>query len=132
MTLQPLLSASPAIKLHAFAAIAAFLIGLVQLSRTKGDSPHRMAGYAWVGLMLLIAASSFWIHGMNQWRGFSVIHALSIWVLIFAPIAVMMARRGNISGHKKSMIGLFAGALIIAGVFTLVPGRLMHAVLFGG
>lgn len=132
MTLQPLLSASPTIQLHAFAAIAAFGLGLVQLARTKGDGPHRMAGYVWAGLMLVIAASSFWIHGMDQWNGFSVIHLLSIWVLGFTPFAVMLARRGNIRAHKRSMIGLFAGALLIAGFFTFVPGRIMHAVLFGG
>lgn len=132
MTLEPLLSASPTIQIHAFAAMTAFTIGVVQLSRPKGDGPHRMAGYAWVGLMIVIAASSFWIHGINQWHGFSVIHALSLWVIGFTPIAVMLARRGNIRAHKRSMIGLFAGALIIAGVFTFVPGRIMHAVLFGG
>jgi uncharacterized membrane protein len=132
MKLQPLLSASPAIQLHAFAAMTAFVLGLVQLTRRKGDGPHRMFGYAWVSLMLLIAASSFWIHNMNQWHGFSVIHLLSIWALLYTPFAVMMARRGNISAHKKGMIGLFAGALIIAGIFTFLPGRIMHAVLFGG
>lgn len=132
MTLEPLLSASPAIKLHAFAAMTAFGLGLVQLSRRKGDLPHRTLGYIWVSLMLLIAASSFLIHGMNQWNGFSVIHLLSIWVLFYTPFAVMMARRGNISAHKKGMIGLYAGALLIAGFFTFMPGRIMHAVLFGG
>lgn len=132
MTLNPLLSASPAIQVHAFAAMAAFALGVVQFARRKGDSPHRLAGYVWVGLMLLVAGTSFWIHGIDQWRGFSLIHALSLWVLVFTPIAVMMARRGNIGAHKRSMIGLFAGALVIAGLFTLVPGRLMHAVLFGG
>jgi uncharacterized membrane protein len=30
------------------------------------------------------------------------------------------------------MIGLFCGALLIAGLFTLMPGRIMHKVLFGG
>ena len=132
MTLQPLLSASPAIQMHAFAAMTAFVLGLVQLARTKGDGPHRVFGYVWGGLMLLIAGSSFWIHEINQWQGFSLIHLLSIWVLLFTPFAVMMARRGNISAHKRSMMGLFAGALIIAGIFTFVPGRIMHAVLFGG
>jgi len=29
------------------------------------------------------------------------------------------------------MIALFVGALLIAGLFTLLPGRIMHAVLFG-
>jgi uncharacterized membrane protein len=118
--------------MHAFAAITAFALGIVQLARTKGDGPHRMVGYVWAGLMLLIAGSSFWIHELNQWQGFSLIHLLSIWVLFFTPVAVMMARRGNISAHKRSMIGIFAGALIIAGIFTFVPGRIMHAVLFGG
>jgi uncharacterized membrane protein len=132
MTLAPLLSASPTIQLHAFAAMVAFTLGVVQLSRRKGDGPHRLTGYLWVALMLIIAASSFWIHGIDQWHGFSLIHALSIWVLVFTPIAVLMARRGNISAHKRSMIGLFAGALVIAGFFTFVPGRIMHAVLFGG
>ena len=30
------------------------------------------------------------------------------------------------------MLGLFAGALVFAGVFTFVPGRIMYKVLFGG
>lgn len=132
MTLQPLLSASPAIQMHAFAAMAAFGLGLVQFTRRKGDFPHRTVGYIWVGLMLLIAGSSFWIHQMNQWHGFSVIHLLSIWVLFITPFAVMMARRGNISAHRRGMIGLYAGALLVAGFFTFMPGRIMHAVLFGG
>jgi uncharacterized membrane protein len=29
------------------------------------------------------------------------------------------------------MILIFSGALVIAGLFTLLPGRIMHTVLFG-
>jgi uncharacterized membrane protein len=29
------------------------------------------------------------------------------------------------------MILIFSGALVIAGLFTLLPGRIMHAVVFG-
>jgi uncharacterized membrane protein len=29
------------------------------------------------------------------------------------------------------MVGLFAGALVIAGLFTFVPGRIMYHVAFG-
>jgi uncharacterized membrane protein len=28
-------------------------------------------------------------------------------------------------------VGLFTGALVIAGLFTFWPGRIMHAVVFG-
>jgi len=29
------------------------------------------------------------------------------------------------------MISIFSGALVIAGLFTLLAGRIMHAVVFG-
>ena len=29
------------------------------------------------------------------------------------------------------MIAIFTGALVVAGLFTLLPGRIMHAVVFG-
>jgi uncharacterized membrane protein len=29
------------------------------------------------------------------------------------------------------MISIYTGGLVIAGLFTFVPGRIMHAVLFG-
>jgi uncharacterized membrane protein len=29
------------------------------------------------------------------------------------------------------MVSIFVGALMIAGLFTLVPGRIIHAVVFG-
>ncbi len=33
--------------------------------------------------------------------------------------------------NKWTMISLFVGALVIAGIFTFVPGRIMHDVAFG-
>jgi uncharacterized membrane protein len=30
------------------------------------------------------------------------------------------------------MLGLFFGAPVVAGIFTFLPGRIMHAVVFGG
>ena len=48
------------------------------------------------------------------------------------PLAVLAAHRHNVNRHRYAMMGLFAGALVVAGAFTLVPGRIMHRVLFGG
>lgn len=131
MTLAPLLNASPAIQVHAFVAMATFVLGIVQLARTKGDGGHRALGYAWVAMMMVIAGSSFAIQEIRQWHGFSVIHLLSLWVLVAVPLAVISARRGNIRRHKRMMVGLFAGALVIAGIFTFAPGRILHAVILG-
>ena len=130
MTLAPLLDASPQIQVHAFAAIAAFGLGIVQLSAPKGTLPHRTIGWAWVVLMFVVAFSSFFIHEIRMWGRWSPIHLLSIYVLIILPLAVLAARRHIVKRHRKHMLGLFVGALVIAGAFTFWPGR-MHAVVFG-
>lgn len=131
MTLAPLLNAPFAIQLHAFAAITAFALGLVQFVRKKGTFSHRTFGWIWVGLMVIVAVSSFWIHHIRIWGPWSWIHLLSIVTLINLPLAVLMARRHNVNAHRGFMIGIFAGALVIAGIFTFVPGRIMYSVLFG-
>jgi uncharacterized membrane protein len=131
MSLAPLLDAAPEIPVHAFAAMAAFAIGIVQFAAPKGTLPHRTVGWIWVGLMAIVAVSSFWIHEIRLLGPWSPIHLLSIMVLGLLPVAVVAARRHNVSRHRKTMIGIFTGGLVIAGLFTFLPGRIMHAVVFG-
>jgi uncharacterized membrane protein len=131
MTLAPLLNAAPAIPLHAFAAMAAFALGLVQFAAPKGTLPHRTVGWTWVALMATVALSSFWIHQMRMVGPFGPIHLLSIFVLIMLPLAVWKAHRHQVGTHRRIMTYTFLGALVIAGLFTLMPGRIMNAVVFG-
>jgi uncharacterized membrane protein len=131
MTFAPLLAASPAIQLHAFAAMAAFVLGVVQFSAPKGTIPHRALGWLWVLLMLAVSISAFWIHSIRLWGPWSPIHLLAIFTLLMLPIAVLHARRHAVERHRWTMVGIFFGALVIAGLFTLVPGRIMHDVVFG-
>jgi len=131
MTLAPLLQASPAIQLHAFAAMTAFALGVVQLSAPKGTLPHRTVGWIWVTLMLAVSISAFFIHQIRLWGQWSLIHLLAIFTLITLPIAVWDAHRHRVPQHRNAMIAIFLGALVVAGRFTLVPGRIMHAVVFG-
>jgi uncharacterized membrane protein len=131
VSLAPLLNAPPGIPLHAFAAMAAFVLGVVQLAAPKGTLPHRTLGWIWVGLMAAVAISSFWIHQSRLWGPWSPIHLLSIFTLAMLPLGVWKAHRHEVRDHRRIMIFIFSGALVIAGLFTLVPGRIMHAVLFG-
>ena len=131
MSLAPLLDAAPQIPLHAFAAMAAFVLGSIQLVAPKGTLPHRTLGWIWVLLMASVAISSFWIHTIRLVGPFSPIHLLSIFTLIMLPLAVWRAHQHRVADHRRIMIMTFAGALVIAGAFTLVPGRIMHAVVFG-
>jgi uncharacterized membrane protein len=131
MSLAPLLNASPTIQLHAFAAMTAFALGVVQLSAPKGTLPHRTVGWIWVALMLTVAVSSFFIHVIRLWGPWSPIHLLSIFTLIMLPVGVWRAHKHDVPRHRRTMIGLFTGALVVAGIFTFYPGRIMHAVVFG-
>jgi len=131
MSLAPLLDAAPAIPVHAFAAMAALALGLVQFAAPKGTLPHRTIGWIWVALMVIVAASSLWIHQIRLFGPWSPIHLLSIFTLVMVPIAVWRARRHRVTDHRRIMTMTFVGALVIAGLFTLLPGRIMHAVVFG-
>jgi uncharacterized membrane protein len=131
MSLAPLLDAAGAIPLHAFAAMAAFALGIVQFAAPKGTLPHRTLGWIWVVLMAVVAISSFWIHQIRLVGPWSPIHLLSIFTPIMLVLGVLYARRHNVRGHRITMISIFAGALVVAGLFTFVPGRIMHAVVFG-
>ncbi|MEZ2330817.1 DUF2306 domain-containing protein [Mesorhizobium sp. RCC_202] len=131
MSLGSLLSAPPPIPWHAFAAFAALAVGGAQLALPKGTMRHRVLGYAWVALMLVIAISSFWIQQIRLIGPFSPIHLLSILVLITVPLAAWYAHTHRVAAHRSAMIKLYLFALIGAGVFTLLPGRIMHSVVFG-
>jgi uncharacterized membrane protein len=131
VSLAPLLNASPAIQIHAFAAMAAFALGVVQLAAPKGTLPHRTIGWTWVALMLVVSVTAFWIHELRLWGPWSPIHLLAIFTLATLPLAVLHARRHRVIKHRNAMISIFVGALIIAGLFTFWPGRIMYAVVTG-
>jgi len=78
--------------------------------------------------MVGVAVSSFWITSRSHW---SWIHGLSAWVLAILPLAWIAARRGRIRTLRRAMLSIFIGGLVVAGAFTLLPGRIMHAVVFG-
>ena len=111
-------------------AFVALGLGIVQLAAPKGTLPHRTMGYIWVAVMTLIALSSFGIRELRP-GSFSFVHIISLATLAVLPFAVLHARRGRVRRHAIAMASLFFGALIIAGLFTLVPGRIMNYVVFG-
>lgn len=120
------------ISVHALAALLAMVLGAIQLAAPKGTRFHRTLGYIWVCAMALVALSSFWIHEFRWVGPFSVIHLLSLLVLVTLFYAIRAVRRGNVAGHRAAMIQLYLLALLLTGAFTLLPGRTMHAVIFGG
>jgi uncharacterized membrane protein len=132
MSLAPLLAAPILVQVHAFAAILALILGAVQLVWVKGGRAHRVLGRLWVGAMLTLALSSFGFVYRPLIGPFSWIHGLSAFTIAMVAVGVAQARRGRIAAHRRTMIMLFWFALVLTGAFTLLPGRIMHAVVLGG
>jgi uncharacterized membrane protein len=131
MSLQPLMDASIAIQFHVACALSAFLLGSVVVLKKKGGPTHRLLGRLWAVLMLSVALSSFFITGMKVIGPFGPIHLLSVYTIFGLAKGVLAARRRDIVAHRGFMISTYVGALLIAGAFTLMPGRRMHEVVFG-
>jgi uncharacterized membrane protein len=131
MSLTPLLDAPLAVQLHAAAAIAALFLGALVLFRRKGTPLHKALGRTWVALMLVAAGSSIFINEIRLVGPFSPIHIFSVVTFVGVAQGIREIRRGNVHGHRATMQGLYFFALILAGAFTLLPGRRMHDVLFG-
>lgn len=124
---MPTAQFTPLISAHAIAAGLALPLGAVILLRRKGDLQHRWLGRAWFLLMTFVAAGSF---GIRVSGHYSWIHGLSAFTLVMLALALYMARTRRIKQHKRIVQGLFFGALIIAGLFTLLPHRLLGHLLW--
>lgn len=135
MTLAPILAASPAIKIHVATVIPAFLIGTHQIFFSRKGAPfHRALGYIYLTLMTVTAIAALFVHSVmprGPFFGFSPIH-------LFVPLTlfgVVGALRGawthNVPMHRRAMLGVYIGGILIAGSLAFLPGRVMHSVVFG-
>jgi uncharacterized membrane protein len=130
MSLAPILAAGWAVQIHLVSVLTAFVIGTWMMVRRKGTMPHKALGRIYVALMIASAVSTFWIRGLGH-GSFSFLHLLSIFVLLALPFAIVMARLGRVQAHRYTMIGVYLGGIWIAGLLTLLPGRLLHRAVFG-
>lgn len=138
MSLQPLFDATWVIQIHAFSAMAAFLLGVIQLAAPKGTLPHKSIGVVWILIMSTVAISSIFIRpsvspGLPLMQWFSWIHlftVLTVWGVVQGSYFLLRGGPG-LKRHSRPFIGIFIGGLVIAGGFAFLPGRIMHAVVFG-
>ncbi len=116
-----------AILLHLAADLVAVLIGGIVLFRRKGTHTHRMLGRVWVALMLLVAFGSFFIQARGH---FSWIHIMSVAIIVSLLSAIYAIRHNNVRRHKINMLIAYT-SLCIAGLFTLLPYRMLGKLVFG-
>ncbi len=129
--LSPLFEANYIVQIHVFFAILSLILGIWIMLGLKGSKIHKALGKLWILSLLITAISSFWLHGIRLVGPFSPIHLLSIFAMYSVFRGLQHARAGRIDAHRKSMTGLFYYALIGAGLFTLLPERLIHQLVLG-
>jgi uncharacterized membrane protein len=131
MDISPLIHAPLAVRIHLLTVLPAFAIGTWQIFfSVKGSRLHRGFGFAYLALMTMTAGATFFIRSVGNGH-LTLIH-LFIPLTLFGVVgALWYARHGDIAGHRRAMLGLYFGGLILAGALTLLPGRLLHRVFFG-
>lgn len=125
------------VQLHLVSMMLVMALTVPMLTMAKGTPRHRLLGRVWAGLMFANALGTLFFNaGSRQVGGVFVgdvspIHALSLFVAVMVPVAVLRARRHDRVGHESSIRGLVIGSLLVAGFFTLPFGRLLGTWLTG-
>lgn len=121
-------------KLHLITVVPCFIIGTMLLVIKKGTSTHKNFGRVYMILMLATALVTLFMPaevGPRAFNHFGWIHCFSFLTIYTVPTAYWAIKKGDIKSHKRKMILLYFGAIIIAGGFTFTPGRHLHTLFFG-
>ena len=135
---------TPVIAIHLSAALAAVAIGPVALWARRGHGSahagakqrprlHRAAGYAWTTLMLIAAVSGLFIRDFQlpNIAGYRPIHLLIPVTLGSLFVGFRALLQGDIRRHRRWMTSLYISACLVAGAFTLLPGRYLGGLVWG-
>jgi uncharacterized membrane protein len=127
-----LLHQHPLVFFHLLTAVGALALGIAIMSRRKGTGSHRALGWAWVLLMGSTAIASAFIrdYHLPNIAGITPIHAFTVLVSVNLPRGIWAIRHGQVKAHQKAMQGIFVGGCVVAGVFTLLPGRFLGTLLW--
>jgi uncharacterized membrane protein len=115
--------------IHVAAVLPTIPLGGYLLLAKKGTASHKQLGKLWMVLMLITATSAIFIKTSGSFS----------WIHLFVPLTfhaawkvMATARAGDLKAHKNHLVRTYLTALMLPGIAAfLVPGRLMHVLLFG-
>lgn len=119
---------------HLVTVVPCIFIGAYLLLVQKGTPIHRKLGKVYMVLMLFTAIVTLFMPaavGVRFLNHFGWIYLFSFLTLWTVPTAYTAIRKENVKAHKRKMVLLYFGAIMIAGGFTLAPGRYLNEVFFG-
>lgn len=120
--------------LHLYTIAPCLPLGLYLIAFSdKGKTLHKKVGYIYMTLLFFSAIVSLFLKayvGPKFLNHFGWIHLLSLLTIWTIPMSLIAVKKGNIKRHKRGMQLLYWMGLILAGLFTLMPGRYLHGVFF--
>ena len=119
---------------HLATVVPCIFLGAYVLLAKKGTTIHRKLGSIYMVLMLVTALITLFMPalvGPQFLNHFGWIHLFSLLTLWTVPTAYTAIKKGNIKAHQRKMLLLYFGAIVIAGGFTLAPGRFLNELFFG-
>lgn len=123
-----------AVQFHLATLAVAVGATAVLLAGVKGSRLHRVLGWSWSAAMVGTAISTLFIKAPPSAPsifGLGYLHLFALLTFISVPRAVWAARRHQVDKHAGIISGFLVGGLGLAGLFALLPGRLMWQMLFG-
>jgi uncharacterized membrane protein len=121
-------SAPLATRIHAIVILVLVVAGWIMLTLPKGDRRHRTLGWIWVGGMAAMGATSLTVPHGDSWVAAYIGGGSALALLAYGIYAVKTRRLRN---HGRTMAMLMI-ALVLMTLLSLMPGRLLHDVVFGG
>ena len=135
MSLAPLLTAPFLVQAHVALGLLALLVGAARIGFPHPENADRALGWSFLGLLGGTAATALMLTrpaDTPSLFGLTLGHAFIVATLLGLLAAVMLSGRKHRLRWRNVVTALFAGVLLMAGLFELVPGRVMHLVLAGG
>ena len=112
------------IYIHAALALLAIPLGLYIFIKKKGTKNHKILGRTWVIVLIIVSLTAIFIQTINPGH-YSLIHLLIPFTLGSLVYSIWSIRKFKATkkikykfAHIHSMLGVYVGALIIAGAFT--------------
>jgi uncharacterized membrane protein len=121
-------SAPLSTRIHAISILVLVAAGWGMIALPKGDRRHKTLGWIWICAMGAMGAASLTIPHGNSWVAAYVGGGSAYALLAYGVYAV---KRGDLRKHGRTMAMLMI-ALVLMTLLSLIPGRLMHDVVFGG